>query len=145
MVVGGGGIVKHFQTLRYVNFYEILVPDDLTGKYLMGRISIWNSLLRRNKKDHFLLKNDNGRRKIVCENVTRKRSWKNEMSHRYSLATANLHSKKVMPCIRWPWKGIVHCKPFLQNQTLNADKYCLQLTLKHRLPRLKIALSLVST
>ena len=71
---------------------------------------------------------------IPYNNVEQKRSWGkwNELSP--TTPKAGLHPKKVMLCIWWDWKGVLHYV-LLENETINSSKYCSQLD------QLKVVLS----
>lgn len=67
--------VRHLEILGYVNRYDVWVPHNLMEKNLMDRISISNSLLKRNENDPFFKRTITGDEKwIVYNNVERKRS-----------------------------------------------------------------------
>lgn len=57
-----------------------------------------------------------------------KDTWGKENNPLLTIPKAGMHLKVVL-CIRWKWKGIMHCM-LLQNQMmLNSDKYSSQLKL----------------
>ncbi|KAG5325309.1 SETMR methyltransferase, partial [Pseudoatta argentina] len=63
-------VVRHLETLGYVNRYDVWVPHDLTERNLMDRISVSDSLLKRNENDPFLERTIIGDEKwIVYNNV----------------------------------------------------------------------------
>ena len=69
-------IHEHFVKLDYINRFDVWVPHDLTEKNLMDRISICDSLYKRNKETPFLKQVVTGNEKwIIYNNVERKRSW----------------------------------------------------------------------
>ena len=45
-------IHEHFVKLGYINCFDVWVPHDLTEKNLMDRISICDSLYKRNEETH---------------------------------------------------------------------------------------------
>ncbi|XP_012062149.1 PREDICTED: histone-lysine N-methyltransferase SETMAR-like, partial [Atta cephalotes] len=47
-------IHEHFVKLGYINHFDVWVPHDLTEKNLMDRISICDSLHKRNEETPFL-------------------------------------------------------------------------------------------
>jgi len=47
-------IHKHFVKLGYINSFNVWILHDLTEKNLMDRISICDSLYKRNEKTPFL-------------------------------------------------------------------------------------------
>ncbi|XP_018366071.1 PREDICTED: histone-lysine N-methyltransferase SETMAR-like [Trachymyrmex cornetzi] len=121
-------VVRHLETLGYVNRYDVWVPHDLTERNLMDRISVSDSLLKRNENDPFLERTITGDEKwIVYNNVQeRKRSW-GKRNETLTTPKDDLYPKKVMLCIWWDWKGVVYYELLPHNQTLNSDKYCSQL------------------
>jgi histone-lysine N-methyltransferase SETMAR len=64
---------------------------------------------------------------IVYNNVERTRSRGRQDERPLSTPKAELHQMKVMLCIWWDWKGILHYDLLLRNQTVNSDVYCSQL------------------
>lgn len=75
----------------------------------MDPICISDSLLKRNKNDPFLKRLVTGDEKwIIYNNVKRKSSWRKRNEAPLTTAKAGLHPKKVMLCIWWDWRGILH-------------------------------------
>ncbi|KAK1137358.1 hypothetical protein K0M31_001870 [Melipona bicolor] len=69
-------IEKKLKTLGYVKKLDLWIPHQLKEIHLTQRISICDSLLKRNENDPFLKNLVTGDEKwIVYKNVTRKRSW----------------------------------------------------------------------
>ncbi|XP_018055291.1 PREDICTED: histone-lysine N-methyltransferase SETMAR-like [Atta colombica] len=95
-------IHEHFMKLGYINRFDVWVPQDLTEKNLMDRISICDSLYKRNEKTSFLKQVVMRDEKwIIYNNVERKRSWRkrNEPPLALTIPKAGLHPKKVMLCV----------------------------------------------
>ncbi|XP_053980666.1 histone-lysine N-methyltransferase SETMAR-like [Hylaeus volcanicus] len=68
-------VVNCLKALRFVSHYDVWVPHDLTEKNIMDRISISDSLLKRNENDPFLKRLITGDEKwVLYNNVQRKRS-----------------------------------------------------------------------
>ncbi|XP_025158757.1 histone-lysine N-methyltransferase SETMAR-like [Harpegnathos saltator] len=106
---------------------QMKVPHDLTEKNLMDRISICDSLYKRNEGTPFLKQIVTGDEKwIIYNNVDRKRSWGKRNEPLLATPKAGLHPKKVMLCVWWDWKGILYYK-LLPNNEINSEKYCSQL------------------
>ena len=64
---------------------------------------------------------------IIYNNVERKRSWGKRNEPPLPTSKASLHPKKVMLCVWWDWKGILHYEFLSNNETINSEKYCSQL------------------
>ncbi|XP_012060168.1 PREDICTED: histone-lysine N-methyltransferase SETMAR-like [Atta cephalotes] len=121
-------IHKHFVKLGYINRFDVLVPHDLTEKNLMDRISICDSLYKRNEKTPFLKQVVTGNEKwIIYNNVERKRSWGKRNEPLLTTPKTDLHPKKVMLCVWWDWKGILYYELLPNNEMINSEKYCSQL------------------
>ncbi|XP_017796120.1 PREDICTED: histone-lysine N-methyltransferase SETMAR-like [Habropoda laboriosa] len=121
-------IHKHFVKLGYVNRFDVWVPHDLTEKNLMDRISICDSVYKRNEETPFLKQLVTGDEKwIIYNNVQRKRSWGKRNEPPLVTPKAGLHPKKVMLCVWWDWKGILYYYLLANNETINSEKYCSQL------------------
>ncbi|XP_017795782.1 PREDICTED: histone-lysine N-methyltransferase SETMAR-like [Habropoda laboriosa] len=100
-------IHEHFVKLGYINRFDVWVPHDLTEKNLMDRISICDSVYKRNEETPFLKQLVTGDEK--------------------STPKADLHPKKVMLCVCWNWKRILYYDLLANNETINSEKYCSQL------------------
>ncbi|XP_018046256.1 PREDICTED: histone-lysine N-methyltransferase SETMAR-like [Atta colombica] len=121
-------IHKHFVKLGYINRFDVWVPHDLTEKNLMDRISICDSLYKRNEETPFLKQVVTGDEKwIIYNNVERKRSRGKRNESPLAIPKAGLHPKKVMLCVWWDWKGILYYELLPNNKTINSEKYCSQL------------------
>jgi len=121
-------VIRHLKTLGYINHYDVWVPHNLTKKSLMDRISICDSLLKRNENDPFFKRIITDNKKwIVYINVERKKFWRKRYELPLITPKVGLHSKKVVLCVWWDWKGIVYYELLPHNQTINSDKYCSQL------------------
>ena len=69
-------VERHLKQLGYVNKLDIWVPHELNELKLTKRISICDSMLKRNETDPFLKRIITGDEKwLVYDNVVRKRSW----------------------------------------------------------------------
>ena len=64
---------------------------------------------------------------ILYNNVERRRSWGKRNEPPAITPKAGLHPEKVMFCIWWDWKGVLHHELLPENQTINSNKYCSQL------------------
>ena len=128
-------VVTRLKALGFVRRYDVWVPHDLTEKNLMDRISISDSLLRRNKNDPFFKRLITGDEKwVLYNNVQRKRSWGKQNESLLTTAKDSLRPKKVMLCIWWDWKGVLYHELLPHNRTINFDVY------RNQLDRLKVAI-----
>ena len=90
-------VERHFKQLVYVNKLDIWVPHKLNEIQLTKRISIYDSLLKRNETDPFLKRIITGDEKwFVCDNVVRKRSWSKRDGPKQSTSKADIDQKKVI-------------------------------------------------
>ena len=88
----------------------------------MDRISICDSLYKRNEKT-FLKQVVTGDEKwIIYNNVERKKSWKKRNEPPLATSKTGLHPKKVMLCV-WDWKGILYYELLSNNETINSELF----------------------
>ena len=97
---------------------------------------------KRNEFDPFLKRIITGdEKRIVYNNVSRKRTWSKHDEAPQTASKADIHHKKIMLSVRWDWKGMVYFELLSRNQTINSDVYCQQLdkfnaAIKEKLPEL---------
>ena len=90
-------VKRHLKQLGYVNKLDIWVPHELNKIKLTKRISICDSLLKRNKTDPFLKRIITGDEKWVAyDNVVRKISWSKRDEPAQLKSKADIHQKKVI-------------------------------------------------
>ncbi|XP_072758670.1 histone-lysine N-methyltransferase SETMAR-like [Anoplolepis gracilipes] len=93
----------------------------------LNRMNVAVSFLARNKANPFLDQLVIGDEKwILYNNVQRKRTWKKVDESAESVAKAGLHPMKILLCVWWDCREIIHFE--LRGETITADKYCKQLT-----------------
>lgn len=120
---------NHLKKAGYKKTLDVWVPHELTQKNLIDRISISEMLLKRNEIEPFLKQVVTGDEKWVkCENIKRQKSWKKDDEESQTVAKPGLTAKKIMLCVWWDWKGIIHYEVLQPGQTLNSALYCEQLT-----------------
>ena len=101
-------VERHLKQLGYVNQFDIWVPHKLNEIQLTKRISICDSLLKRNETDQFLKRIITGDEKWVAyDNAVRKRSWNKRDEPARTTSKVDIHQKKVMLSVWWDFKGIV--------------------------------------
>lgn len=121
-------VSNHLGAAGYVSRNDIWVPHNLTEKNLLDRISISDSLLKRNVNDPFLKRLITGDEKwVLYNNAVRKKSWGKRSDPPLTTPKAGLHPKKVMLCIWWDWKGVLYYELLPHNQTIDSALYCSQL------------------
>ena len=75
---------------------------------------------------------------IVYDNVMRKRSWCLRNESPKQQPKKDIYVKKTMFCVWWDFKEIIYYEIFPQNQTINSDVSCRQLSnLAEKLERLR--------
>jgi len=93
-------IHEHFVKFGYINRFDVRIPHDLMEKNLMDRISICDSLYKRNEETLFLKQVMTEDEKwIIYNNVERKRSWGKRNEPPLATPKASLHPKKIMLCV----------------------------------------------
>lgn len=119
---------NHLKKANFSKTLDVWVPHNLSQKNLIDRISISETLLKRNEIDPFLKQIVTGDEKWVkYENIVRKRSWKKVGEAPEMTPKPGLTAKKVMLCVWWDWKGIVYYEVLPHGLTLNSELYCKQL------------------
>lgn len=121
-------VSNHLGAAGYVSRSDVWVPHILMEKNLLDRISISDSLLKRNVNDPFLKRLITGYEKwVLYNNAVRKKSWGKRSDPPLTTPKAGLHPKKVMLCIWWDWKGVLYYELLPPNQTIDSAVYCSQL------------------
>ena len=64
----------------------------------------------------------------LVQQRTAKRNWKKAGEGAEPVAKAGLHPMKVLLCVWWDCRGIIHFELLRHGETITADKYCEQLT-----------------
>ena len=87
---------------------DIWVLHKLNRIQLTKKITIYDSLLKRNETDPFLKRIITGDEKwTFCDNAVRRRSWNKRDEPAQSTPKVDIHQKKVTLSVRWDFKGIV--------------------------------------
>ncbi|KAH8394484.1 hypothetical protein KR222_011840 [Zaprionus bogoriensis] len=130
-------VLNHLQKAGYQKQLDVWVPHDLRQENLLDRINACDMLLKRNELDPFLKRMVTGGEKwITYDNTKRKRSSSKPGESSETVAKPGLTARKVLLCVWWDWKGIIHYELLPYGQTLNSTIYCEQLD------RLKLAIDL---
>lgn len=128
-------VINRLKALRFINQYYVWVPYDLTEKKkLIDCISICDSLLKHNENNSFLKQLIMGDEKSILYNNVDKRSWGERNEAPLITPKVSQHLEKVMLCIWWDWKGILHYGYLPSNTTLDFTVY------STKLDRLKAAI-----
>ena len=117
-------IKKKLKQLGYVKKLDLWLPHQLKEIHLTQRISICDSLLKRNGIDPFLKRLITGDQKwTVYNNVNRKRSWMMQDESVQTRPKAEIHQKKIMLSVWWDYEGILYYELLPRNQTINSNVY----------------------
>lgn len=133
---------NHLKKAGYTKNLDVWVPHELSQKNLIDRITISETLLKRNDMDPFLKQIITGDEKwIRYDNIQRKRSWSKAGNLPQTTSKPGLTKNKVMLSVWWDYKGIVYYELLNNGQTINSELYCQQLTrlneaLKEKRPKL---------
>ncbi|GFT87031.1 histone-lysine N-methyltransferase SETMAR [Trichonephila clavipes] len=102
-------VLNHLRKVGLKKKLHVWVPHQLTPKNMMGRISIYEAFVKRNKIDSFLKRMVTGDEKWVkYYKIVRTLSWSKCSQAAETLAQPGLLARKVPLCIWWDWKGIMY-------------------------------------
>ena len=88
-------INRHIQRLGLVKKLDIWIPHELKEIHLTKRINVCDLHLKRSECDPFLKRIITcDEKRIVCNNVVRKRSWSNRDEPSQTTSEAESHQKK---------------------------------------------------
>ena len=108
--------------------YGVWIPHELTTEMMEVRTRVCNSLLGRNSISPILNSIVTGDEKwVLYVNPKRRRQWVNRGEQGDPDPKPSLHPKKIMLCVWWCSKGIVHYEFLPSRQTVTAEVYCSQL------------------
>lgn len=115
-------VENHLRALRYVSRLKVWLPHKFIEANLTTRISIYDSLRKRQKNNPFLKRMITDDEKwIVYNNVVRKRSWKHSKKLPQTTSKAGLHPKKIMFSVWWDYKGIVYYELLPSGKTIDSN------------------------
>ena len=121
-------IHRCLKKMGMVSKLNVWVPHELTKRIRLERMTACVSLLACNKHEPFLNRLATGDEKwILYENPERKRSWTQRNQPPQRCAKSGLHPRKVLLCVWWDYKRILHFELLSSGDTINSDKYCTQL------------------
>lgn len=99
---------KHFVKLGYINYFDLWVQHSKQRKI---RWIIFPSIIHSTNTMriyHFWSKMMDDEKWIVYNNTEQKRAWGKRNKLPLATPKTSLHLKKVMLCVWWDWKGILH-------------------------------------
>ncbi|XP_024888503.1 histone-lysine N-methyltransferase SETMAR-like [Temnothorax curvispinosus] len=128
LLISKSSVENYLHQLGYVSRLDVWVPHELKEAHLIQRISISDSLGKREKNDPFLKRMVTGDEKwIFYNNITCKKLWGQRSEPPQIASKAEFHPSKIMLSIWWDWKNVVYYELLPKNRTINSDVYCNQL------------------
>lgn len=104
------------------------VPHKMTEINVLQRLNTCSFLKSRFKKKDFLHKIVTGDEKwVYFDNPVNEKQWLDPNQPAKHVPKRDIHGKKVLLCVWWDMKGVVHYELLDQGQTINADRYSKQL------------------
>ncbi|GFV50389.1 histone-lysine N-methyltransferase SETMAR [Trichonephila clavipes] len=102
-------VLSHLRKVGFKKKLHVWVLHQLTPKNMMDRISICETLAKRNEIDPFLKLMVTGDEKwVTFYNIVRKRSWSKCSEAAQTVAKPGLSARKILLRIWWDWKGIIY-------------------------------------
>ena len=126
-------IVRHLSSMGKVQKLGAWVPHSLSENNKMQRVSISTSLISRHyqaeqRHQSFLSRIVTGDEKwCVYVNFKRRKQWLSPDKTPAPRVKAEVHPRKVLLCVWWDQKGVLHYELLPRNQTITAEVYCQQL------------------
>lgn len=121
-------VMRHLKSLGKEWKFGTWIPYALTQENMEKRVNICSSLFGRFQQDNFLDDIVTGDEKwVLYANSVRKRQWVDHGKNADPDPKGPLFPKKIMLCVWWCSKGIVHHEFLPQNTTVTAEVYCEQL------------------
>jgi [histone H3]-lysine36 N-dimethyltransferase SETMAR len=121
-------IRQHLQQIGKVLKEGVWVPHQLSTQNRIQRVTIASSLLARNSREPFLDRIVTGDEKwVLYVNVKKRKQWLSSGQRPVPMPKPGLHPQKIMLCIWWDMRGVVHWELLDPNLTITADVYCQQL------------------
>lgn len=106
----------------------VWVPHALTKKNKEERKTLCEKLLSRNNNTPFLHQIVTSDEKwITYDNVTKKKQWLSKNETPISTPRPGLTLRKIMLCVWWDIRGIIHYELLKPGNTVTAEVYCQQI------------------
>lgn len=121
-------VIRHLHELGMVHKLQQWVPHQLTESNRACRVDIAVSLLSQRPTNAWLDSVVTGDEKwCLYVNERRRRAWVKPDEQPPPLPKPGLHPRKIMLCVWWNSRGVIHFELLPPNQTINAEYYCHQL------------------
>ena len=117
-------VARRLKNLGITKNMDNWIAYELTEKILLNRVTVCQSLLKRNSMKSFLNRMITGNEKwVMYSNIKQIRSWCGQDESPQSVAKPDCHTKKVLLCILLDWKGIIYHDLFPSGQTINSKRF----------------------
>ncbi|XP_029641251.1 histone-lysine N-methyltransferase SETMAR-like [Octopus sinensis] len=120
-------VENELHKLGYVSKLDVWVPHNFTEANLVQKVSICDTLLKKENNEPFLRRIVTGDEKWVVYNNVKRRSRKKAEDSPKQTPKAGFHPKKVLLSKWWDWKGVIFFELLPLNKTINPEVYCEQL------------------
>lgn len=121
-------ISKRLKSLGMIQKQGHWVPYELKPRDVERRFCMCEQLLQRQRRKGFLHRIVTGDEKwIHYDNPKRKKSWGPPGHQSTSTAKPNIHGSKLMLCIWWDQIGVLYYELLKPNETIDGQRYRLQL------------------
>lgn len=121
-------VENHLKELNKTWKYGEWVPHELSPAQLQVRVDVCMQLLTFRRNYEWLCNLITGDEKwVTYVNHTRKRQWLGVGEKGVPMPKLDLHPKKIMLCVWWHIRGIIHWELIPPDTTITADIYCTQL------------------
>lgn len=126
-------VVRHLEQIGKVKKLDKWVPHELNDLQKRRRFEVCSGLLLRQQNDPFIDRVVTCDEKwILYDNRRRSAQWLDKDETPQQFAKPKLSQKKTMVTVWWSTAGIIHYNFLKSGETINAEKYCIELTEMHR-------------
>lgn len=121
-------IARHLADLGKVWKYGVWIPHVLSPIQLKMRVDTCMELLTSHRTYEWLSNLVTGDEKwVLYVNYNRKRQWLGKKQTGVATPKPDLHPDKVMLCVWWNIRGVIHWELMPENTTITSQVYCEQL------------------